>query len=341
MLTDKRELASIEIVGGLEPIEGADRIELATVRGWNVVVAKGDFQVGDQVLYCEVDAALPLSDPRFAFLAPRGAKTYGGQRVHVLKTIRLRGQYSQGLILPLAEFPELIDNVTLNDGETTVDDVLGIDLYEPPQSISSGNRIADFPGGIQKTDAERVQNIDDETWAEIQADNADWVPVEKVDGSSVTAFVDASGNLRVATRNQEIALDDTTAHGRAALSVGPLLEPGQWAQGEVCGPGINGNRLALKTERFFIFGFGRIAENRLPIDEWPVWTIPYQIPKYELKLPVTIAETIVQADGLKSLVTPDRLSEGIVWTHRNGKGIYGLGGRAVFKSVNNKYLLKG
>src|SRR5262245_53917451 len=96
----ERKLVTLEKIAALEPIPGADAIDAATVRGWTVVVKKREFQLGEDVVYFEIDSFLPLDDERFAFLEPRGSKTVEGVRGHVLKTVRLRGVYSQGLVLP-------------------------------------------------------------------------------------------------------------------------------------------------------------------------------------------------------------------------------------------------
>lgn len=100
-----RKLASIRIIDKVEPIPGADRIEKATIDGWTVVVGKGLFKAGDRAVYCEIDSALPVVTnkklDRDGSLAKRGLKTahQTGEQYHVLKTIKLRGVYSQGLLL--------------------------------------------------------------------------------------------------------------------------------------------------------------------------------------------------------------------------------------------------
>ncbi len=77
-----RKLASIQKIRSLAPIEGADAIETAAVLGWQLVVKKGEFQVGDLCVYCEIDSILP-DRPEFEFLKSRGMR---------IRTIRLRGQ---------------------------------------------------------------------------------------------------------------------------------------------------------------------------------------------------------------------------------------------------------
>lgn len=96
-----RKLSTIQEIGALTPIENADQIETAHVRGWTVVVGKGEFEVGQKVLFFEIDSMLPLDNPLFAFLESRGVKMVGGLKYHRLRTMKLRGQISQGLILPI------------------------------------------------------------------------------------------------------------------------------------------------------------------------------------------------------------------------------------------------
>lgn len=128
-MNEIRRLVTRERVSAVAAIPDADAIEAVAVRGWTVVAKKGEFTAGDECVYVEIDAALPLDDERFAFLAPRGTKTLGdGKRVHVLKTALLRGVYSQGLVLPIGQFPEVIAASASEDLAA----LLGIEKYEPP-----------------------------------------------------------------------------------------------------------------------------------------------------------------------------------------------------------------
>ena len=101
----ERKLATIRKINELTPIEGADKIELATIDGWKVVVAKDvNHKVGDLIVYCEVDSFLPIRE-EFEFLRKTSYKKMSdGTEGFRLKTIRLRGQVSQGLILPINIF---------------------------------------------------------------------------------------------------------------------------------------------------------------------------------------------------------------------------------------------
>lgn len=105
----ERKLASVRKISDLSPIEGADKIELATVGGWKVVVAKDvGHKVGDMVIYCEIDSFLPIK-PEFEFLRKSSyKKMVDGREGFRLRTSKLKGQISNGLILPLS----ILENVT-------------------------------------------------------------------------------------------------------------------------------------------------------------------------------------------------------------------------------------
>ena len=100
-MEEKRKLVSIQTIDDIQPIENADNIEVALVGGWNIVIRKGEFKKGDKAFYFEIDSMLPLEDERFSFLEPRGNKEQNGILYHRLKTAKLRGQISQGLLFPL------------------------------------------------------------------------------------------------------------------------------------------------------------------------------------------------------------------------------------------------
>ena len=99
LIHGKRALAYIVTVDELRPIEGYDRVEYARTNGWWVIVSKSDgFRVGDPCVYFEIDSRVPAADQRFRFLEKRNYK---------VKTIRMCGVYSQGLLMPITAFPEL------------------------------------------------------------------------------------------------------------------------------------------------------------------------------------------------------------------------------------------
>ena len=331
----ERILASIRRISNIEPIANADRIETAKVGGWSVVVGKGDFSVGDEVVYFEIDSALPLSDVRFAFLEPRGSKVIDGINYHVLRTARLRGVYSQGLVLPVSHFEQ--DLALAEFSGTSLEEVLGVIKYEPPVPVSLSGEIAgQFFAGVQKTDAERVQNIDPETYHRLVTLH-EWIPTLKLDGTSAT-FVRDGDELRVASRNWELRRSDENTHWQVAdqYDLENIIPPGWVIQGEIYGPGIQKNRLKVNDLTLKVF---RVTNNYgldVPRDDWPTEIHELAVPLLDMELPATIDEAVEQVNGLKY---GGVLAEGVVWHEASGAIPYGLD-RPCFKVINNKYLVK-
>jgi RNA ligase (TIGR02306 family) len=320
----ERQLVTLETISEIAPIEGADAIEVAKVRGWNVVVKKGEFQPGEEVLYFEIDSFLPISDPRFAFLEPRGVRVQEGVTGHVLKTVRLRGQYSQGLIKPVSEFPEGIPEIV---------------KFDPPlpaglEGSVEGQFLYQF---APKTDAGRIQNLG-RVLPEILSH--EWTATEKIDGTSTT-IVNDGGTIRICSRNWEISRPSARFDLADKLNLQEILPVDHTLQGEYFGENIQSNPLGIKGTDFKAFNLYKKTEDgpvAIPFTEWPDALRFLQVPVLPLTLPQTIDEIVEQADGLKSVIAPQRLAEGIVW--QGPKGFDFLGNRPGFKAISNKYLAR-
>jgi len=115
----------VGVIGEIRPIEGADNIELVMVGGWQAITKKGEYSVGDKVVVATTDAVIPvvLSDLM-------GVTGYlrKGQRV---RTVKLRGVYSECLIMSKNTIPVLRKYPTITEGEDLME-LLGITKYEPP-----------------------------------------------------------------------------------------------------------------------------------------------------------------------------------------------------------------
>lgn len=220
----ERKLASIRRIKEILPIEGADAIEVAVVDGWKVVTKKGEYKPGDLCIYCEIDSFLPIRE-EFEFLRKSSYKKMGDQEGFRLKTIRLRGQVSQGLLLPLSvlngqeemqvgiarqpwgdqlQLGPYDDALVIEEG-ADVSNHLGIVKYEPPIPAELAGKVKGlFPSFIRKTDEERVQNLarDYEEW-KISSKHQFYV-TEKLDGSSATYYF-KDGVFGVCSRNLELA----------------------------------------------------------------------------------------------------------------------------------------
>jgi len=205
-----RKLASIKYIDKLEPIEGADKIELAHVGGWKVIVAKNvEHEVGDAVVYCEIDSFLPI-EPEFEFLRKSSFKRLAdGKEGFRLKTIKLRGQISQGLIIPLSDAISVMKRRNgsvfyeqLEEGQD-VSEALGIIKYDPPLPANLGGEVKRyFPGFLRKTDEERIQNLTKE-YEKWKSEDRDFYFTEKLDGSSSTFYI-KDGEFGVCSRNLEL-----------------------------------------------------------------------------------------------------------------------------------------
>ena len=220
MLTDTiRKMASVQKIASLTPIENSDFLEVAMMEnlGWKVVVKKGEFKVGDKVIYFEIDSAIDVKDlpPFMEFLKDRCLKklftartpetsAFSGEYVRI-KTIKLRGQVSQGLIIPVDAIRDF--NAELwGMIPTNTDAVIGMDLteefhvevwdrlvewYEERSQLgpkASMHAAGSFPCDVPKTDEERVQTAYFDLIKDPANVDGKWEVTEKNDGSSCTLF---------------------------------------------------------------------------------------------------------------------------------------------------------
>ena len=328
-----RKLVTIEQIKEVKSIPGADKIEAARVREWWVVVKKGEFKVNDLCMYFEIDSFLPVI-PEYEFLlrgsSPKKMLVDGKEVSGIrLKTIKLKGQVSQGLALPIPA-----GNSAVEVG-TDITEQLGVLKYEPPIPAGlSGLAKGMFPGFIPKTDEERIQNMADILTG--------YYATEKLDGTSVTYFK-KDGIFGACSRNLELQEGDTT-QWRIAKELGlPDKLPDNFAiQGELIGEGIQGNPLKIKGQQVFFFNVYNIAA-RIYLNyqdfigfcsSLGLSTVP--IVSDSFSIPASVSELLKIAEG-KSLLNPDSEREGIVV--RPKIEMQYKGSRLSFKAINNKYLL--
>ena len=152
-----RKMASIQVIWKVEPIEGADRIELGHVMGWQCVVNKGVFKPMDKGVYFEIGSYLPI-DPRFEFLR---AGSYKNSRImgegFKIKTMKFKGQISQGLFLPLSQFPEIPEDAETG---TDVTELLHVRKWEVEERATTNGTIAGpLPYDVPHSEETRIQNF--------------------------------------------------------------------------------------------------------------------------------------------------------------------------------------
>ena len=352
----ERKLASIRKIDGIMPIEGADAIEVAVLGGWKVVVKKGEYQPGDCAVYCEIDCWIPTEIAPFLSKG-KEPRVYEGIAGEKLRTVKLRGQISQGLLLPLSI---LEGKVAANDMEY-IDDCVGMDVstllgiikWEPVLPANMAGQVKGlFPSFIRKTDQERCQNIVEE----IFVDNKDarYEVTIKLDGSSVTGYK-FQNDTGVCSRNLELKIDDTNKdnalvkmfQGSMLQAVLDKMGENIAVQGELMGPGIQGNRENFKDTKFFIFEAQFIDDQRnLTPDERAALfgdLIGYGVDEQIVQhVPVLHCNVTLAELGIFNVEDLLKFAEGKSINHQVREGLVfkRMDGKFSFKAISNKFLEK-
>lgn len=357
----ERKLATVRIISDLAPIPEADVIETAHIDGWKCVVKKGEFKVGDLCVFFEIDSILPVL-PQYEFLRKSSYRQFtDGTEGFRLKSSKMRGQLSQGLALPISILPS---PANVGDDVTAL---LQIKKYEPTiPSVISGQARGNFPSFMPRSDQERIQNLyskrfkkstiefgpnldDVETFRIpfnlLHADTEFEVTI-KLDGSSQTVYI-KDGYLGVCSRN----LDTKEIEGNAMWRVtkdqklhesikNHFDATGEEIalQGEIMGPGIQGNKENLTTAKFFVYDIWSITRqeyfthfertdfvNLHNIAHVPVFKSAFKV----FKECGSVAEILALSDGPSLNNT---LREGLVFKSLDGK--------VSFKVISNQFLLK-
>lgn len=381
-----RKLISIKPVDEILPIPDADFLEVARIGGWKCVVKKGELKVGGDAVYVEIDSLVPVSHPAFAFLEPKKILWKGIEGARI-KTIKLKGQVSQGLALSLNSFTEDEVNIlrAVDNQPEGVDaeyiSALGVVKWEPysaeEQAKLGGATKGNWPYFLQKTDQERVQNYwnafgnkDDkyvvtytnqETGELITVErpfkyirDTDYEVTIKLDGSSMTAFVN-EGEFGLCSRNLQVKEDSDLAFATEARGLGLkqlLLNYHEKTkrnialQGELIGPGIQGNNEKLPCLQFRLFDIYDIDKRSYVnayerntilddlytadhIDSPRILVAPLlEVRHFDFK---TIEEALEYADGPS--LNPNVKREGVVFKSIEDPTFS-------FKIISNQYLLK-
>lgn len=388
-----RKLATIRRIADIQPIEGADAIECVTIDGWKVVAQKSmGYRVGGLVIYFEIDSWIPHKLAPFLTKNAAIPRQFNGVDGERLRTIKLRGQVSQGLLMPLnvlwcgphinepfmgvcpfdpqgewirpSELDEdgfalddsfdkaddLVETDILVDGEWTrgtiegldVSERLGVQKWEAPISPQmQGQAKGTFPTQYaSKTDQERIQNM----WREVYTrrnELFEWTL--KLDGSSMTVFR-IDGELRVASRNLELKIAPENlenAYVKLALDVGQRIadyEGDIVIQGELMGPGVQGNRENLHDLKFFVF---EIVDPKTRL-KWNAETRTRFVVKHGLShVPVlgsyrelpfeSVQDALDLADSLGSI--NHKIAEGVVFKSITDPEFS-------FKVISNRFLIR-
>ncbi len=337
-----RKLASLVVIDSINPIPKADAIEVARIGGWAVVVKKGEFAAGEQALYIEIDAFLPDGQPAWQFLVDKQAIEYNNVLGHVLRTVTMRKQVSQGLLVKPSYFGAALQNVALGED---VGERLGIAKYEAPipkelEGLARGM----YPTRVPKTDQERIQNLASELLLWQEAGDA-WEVTEKLEGASVT-YAHLDDEFHACSRTVDyLDVEGNTmwalAHrlGMPAAFARVFANRNVAVQGELVGPGIEGNIYKLTEHRFYVYDIydadaGRYmgSEERLALTkELGLTHVPIVFRAWTLDAAATMDAILEMAVGPSALLAT-QTREGLVYKRLNGE--------TSFKGISNVYLAK-
>ena len=371
-----RKLATVRYIKDLLPIGGADFIELAVVDGWKVVVQKGLHVINDMVIYIEIDSWVPYEIAPFLSKGQE-PKEYEGIKGNKLRTIKLRGTTSQGLILPLDEFPEIFNEIkpqiqyqsdidakaVPNNGDLQqsvlsaikndpnfdnligmdVTKLLGIKKWEPQIPANMAGLIkGDFPSWGKKTDAERIQNLTNEfeSYKDIQFE----VTI-KLDGTSMSVGISPNSEYTVCSRNLSLK---TEQEGNTFINLMVkygleeklrLLNRPILISGEFIGPGIQKNHEKITSNEYYVFNI------------WDPLTMSYISAKERINIcnqlglkhvPVLYESVLLNDLNINTVDDILEFANGpsLKAATREGLVYKSIDGKIMFKTISNKWLIK-
>ena len=166
---------------------------MARILGWDVVVRKDEFKVGDLVVYFEPDSICP-DTPDFDFLRNQKGK------IKPLKPKKIRGVLSQGLVMPVS----ILEGADVTTG-------LGVTKFELPEvefyKGGVAKSIGSFPYFIEKTDEDRIQTLLDLD----KYVGKKFIVTEKIDGTSFTCYI-RDDEIGICTRNHMTNKDENSPY---------------------------------------------------------------------------------------------------------------------------------
>lgn len=345
-----RKLATYKTIVDVRPIEGADQIEIVVVDSWKVVVQKGKHKIGEIVVYFEIDSWIPTTIAPFLSKGkfPSKFNEIEGEK---LKTIKLRGQISQGLVMSVDDIKKVITNFNEPEVEgADLTEIIGITKWEIPSSSGAFLTRGNFPAFIKKTDQDRIQNLT--KYYDIIL-KQEWEVTEKYDGSSMTVYYNKHGEELeegVCSRNLDLKKESDengTINSYWEIAIREKLQEKLQEvglnialQGELVGVKLNKNIYELTGRDFWLFDIYDIdkqtyytpEERQNFAKEHGIKHVP--VLHNNFKLSMTIDELLKFVEG-KSELNKKTEREGLVF--KNMKNDTSINS---FKAISNKYLLK-
>lgn len=349
-----RKLATIRTIDDIKPIPDADSIECAVIGGWNVVIKKGSFKKGDVAIYVEIDSWIPTEIAPFLSKGQE-PREYNGIKGERLRTVKLRGQISQGLLLNIYDYTDVANAYhktrlydPSNPEHFDVTDILGIQKYEPPIPAQLYGTVKGyFPSYIPRTDQERCQNLLEKI-QEWSRDRVTWEVTEKLDGSSMTVYI-KDGVVGVCSRNLELKEDTSNSLWATAYSQGivdlmkKISDSGELVdfalQGELIGEGIQGNPYKIKGHKFYVFDIYDIKAGKYLSSSDRLSLCKDHMIRHVPVVSVTtvisddVAQILKDAEG-KSFLNATTEGEGLVYKSISLEEVVS------FKAISNRFLMK-
>jgi len=334
----ERAMATIRKIDAIDPIEGADAIEVATVGGWKVVVKKNEFKVDELAVYFEIDSWVPNELAPFLTKGTE-PREYNGVKGERLRTVKLRGQISQGLLLPLEPTCKNIESLLFEDLDVSVP--LNVQKWERPIPAQLAGQVrGNFPALVPKTDQERIQNLSKQ-FDKFMEDT--WSVTEKLDGSSCTFYLDDEDQFHVCSRNLDLKEDENNSFWKTAkkYDIEGIVRrnnmKGMAIQGEMIGEGIQGNQYKVvldfyvydmyntRTGEYILPSQLKAACERLGLNHVPILAEGVTL------VGSSIQTILSEAEGKSRLNGSER--EGLVY---RSETIHNLS----WKVISNKWLMK-
>lgn len=332
----ERIMAKVVRIDDVRKHPNADSLDLCMVGGWQVVAKLGEYKTGDIAIYCETDSWIPRTIAEFLY----EGRTFNGVEEERLRTVKLRGELSQGLLLPL-QVLEAEQAIMCRVGDN-VTETLGIQKYEKPLPAALGGVAkGNFPSFIPKTDQERVQNLT----RELENYQGEVFEVTiKLDGSSCTIYYTPE-QQGVCSRNLDLVETEGNAFWQASKKYNVIEKLQQHyeatgqqlaVQGEVIAPNIQGNYEEVAELEWHVFDVFDIGAQRylLPVERQQLVKnlgfnhVPVFHPQFFLRHSCGELLTMAEGEGMNKGVK----REGLVFKH--------LEADFSFKAISNSYLLK-
>ncbi len=256
------KLATIEQIVGIKPILGADLIELVEVQGWNVVVSKGDYKIGDLCIYIPIDTQI---NPVIKGFERFASKNSPNALVRV-NTKKIRGVYSQGLVMGFKDFDPSVQEIIKSNLTIGLDvsEHIGVTKFSKDlPDTSDSNNTYPFPSFIiDKTDEDNLRSKKDCLQELIGK------PIyitKKMDGSSMTIIKRSGCDILICSRNLIVNSSHAMYQfydSKLKTTIENMELTNIAIQGEYCGPKVNGNKINLKTFEFYIFNIKDLTTNK-------------------------------------------------------------------------------